>query len=661
MSETKNMLEVFNSIFPGSEYREIYPLPLTSDIEEYQKAKAPMSTKKSKYEDIQYTTNRIGWIVPEEYVVVDIDNKEAARIAFEILESRGAKFNFTMSRKGGHFIFKNPRKHGLSTKSPTPIGIEIDIRSMSNGYIILPHNDRERKWGYLSEEMDDLPFFLTPLKGFKLQSDFINMVQGERNSTLHKHLMALKDFAPSLTAKEKEESVRMINKFMLKEPLSDEELRNTVLRGAIIKQLERTQEKQLGKLSQMALDISREKQVISVDHRLYMYNGKYYKYINDRYMEKQIMFDYDENMRGSDRREVIDFLKLRTDIDTTALNTKWYELVVNNGVIDFRDKQLYPHTSTDIHTIAIPWDYNGVPDYSPRIDTFFNHISDRNDEKKKLLYEVIGLCLLKRNISEQFFMIVGEGSTGKSTYLKMIEHLVGQENYSALSISDINEKFRTERLFGKMVNVGDDTPFSTLKETDTLKKLVTGEIVTVERKFGEIFQFSNFATLLFTTNKLPHSLDRTTGFLRRINIIDMNSKIQDPNPHFMDSLTQKDYEYLLYKAIENVNRAITRNKLSEYIGQKTLKDNYKTDQSSILSFMQEYAYDEEVLTGPKTCREIYDEYANYCTRSGLKHLNKLNFEREIMMEFPIEKKNTTHNGLNQGWRFVKKENDKVGL
>ena len=83
----------FNEQFPDSLYREIHaqytgPMKSDEDLKKYQKSKAPINTATVPFEKIKDTKNRIGWIVPEDYIVVDIDKQEYASVVFKILKRR---------------------------------------------------------------------------------------------------------------------------------------------------------------------------------------------------------------------------------------------------------------------------------------------------------------------------------------------------------------------------------------------------------------------------------------------------------------------------------------------------------------------------------------------------------------------------------------------
>lgn len=658
----------FNKLFPDSKYREVQPqytgpMETDEDISNYQHSKAPIGTAILDFEAIKNTKNRVGWIVPPEYVVVDVDNKIDAKYVFKVLTHLNTKFMFMTGRKGGHFIFKNNRDIGKTTKKMTSIGIPVDTMSQNKAYIILPVNDTDRKWGTITTEVDTVPFCLTPLKSFKTDMSFIELGEGDgRNDALLRHFLALKDYAPELTLEEQIESIKIINTVLFKKALSEKELQNTVLRKDIV---EKESEVDKGPETEedderycmeeaLARKILKQNKIINTNEDWYIYNGKYYRKLHDMIeIERIIHANYKSNLKEKQRKETIKFIKLKSWVPTNKLNKNWNEIVFKNGVLNISDGKMYPHTPDEYNTIYIDTNYNPNAEYSQIIDNFFNQISDRKEDKKALLYEIVGYCLIRKSIFDKFFIAYGEGSTGKSTYLKLIKNLIGANNASFLSLNDLEHTFMPAELFNKLINIGDDIAYKGLKETDILKKLVTGEMFAAQQKFKQQpLNFSNFAKLIFTTNKLPEIYDRSTGFYRRFSIISINKKIENPDPFFLDKLIDKDYEYLLMKGVEYVKAALKRNALTVVEDSEIAIADFRTNQSSVLSFLKDYSYDADKLE-LRPAMEVFKEYEFYCNEVGFKNLKKVNFDNELAEILKMEKKNTTVHSENLTYRWVK--------
>lgn len=650
----------FNEMFPNSKYREIHPqytgpMETEQDKANYQKSKRPINDKLLSFDEIKDTKNRVGWWVPKEYVVIDIDNKTNAKIVFDILQARNIKFSFMTGRKGGHFIFKNKRKiASISAGQSCSLGITVDVRCNEKGYIILPENDTDRKWGNITNDLDDVPFFLVPLKEFKVLSDFVGMDEGGRNDALLKHILALIDYAKKLTIEEKAESIRIINQFLFKNPIPESELNKTVLREDILnKQKEEKQEKRCYE-EQLACKIVSEKRLITASDICYIYTGKYYKMMRENSeLERIIHTEYNANLKAQNRQEVIKFIKLKTRIDPSQLNKNWRDIVFRNGVLDLSTMKLRDHSPDEYNTTYIDCNFIQYAPYSPMIDNFFNQLSGGDVDTKTLLYEIVGTTLVRRNIFSKFFICYGQGQTGKSTYLRLLGNLLGQENTAYLALNDLEEQFMPINLFGKLANLGDDIPYF-IRETANLKKLVTGEEFEAQVKHKDSVHFSNFATFVFTTNRLPDVTDRSSGFYRRFMIVELNNKVTNPDPFFFERLTEQDYEYLLSVAIEKLLDAMKRNSLTETADSLIRLEEYRTSQSSVLTFLKEFRYTKEKLNH-RPCMDVYKEYEAYCHDTGFKALKKVGFDKEVCEELNMNKRNTTwkeEKEINQCWRFV---------
>lgn len=660
----------FDSVFPNSKYRFIGSYYDGDDVSVYKDRKKPINNQIYDFATVEKTLknqeehnldkNRIGWIVPKDYIVIDIDNKSNSKYVFDILAGMGIKFSYTMSKKGGHFIFKNDRKiKSISAGKFCSLGFVVDVRCNEKGYIILPENDKDRRWGNITNDLDDVPYFLVPLSNFKSETDFKGMDDGDgRNDALLRHILALIDYAKELNISEKADSIRVINKFLFKKPISEVELIKTVLREDILKKEKDEGEKEdAGCLEErLANRILKDKHIITSGGNCYIYNGKYYRKLDSiNELERMIHTEYNKNLKKSKRDEVINFIKLKTYVPTKELDKNWNEIVFKNGILNLTDMKLYEHSPAAYNTVYIDVDYIENAPFSPVIDAFFKQISSNEVDKKTLLYEIVGYCLIRKNIFSKFFICFGEGKTGKSTYLNLIKRLIGEDNCSYLSLHDLEDKYMPANLLGKLVNLGDDISYKGLKETAILKKVVTGEMLSAQVKYTEPINFSNFAKLIFTTNRLPEVHDRSSGFYRRFYIIEINKKIDNPDPFFLERLTESDYEYLLSTAVNAIMDAIKRNELTECASSRLRLKEYETEQSSVLSFLQEFGYSRDSLD-KKPCTPLYLEYAQFCDESGFRKMNKQNFNRELCYAMKLTKKNTTDkNGAdkNQCWRFVK--------
>ena len=378
--------------------------------------------------------------------------------------------------------------------------------------------------------------------------------------------------------------------------------------------------------------------------------------ISKEELERLIHNSYRKDLKQKNRSETISFIKMKTGVDGNLLDKDWSKIVFNNGILNLSNMKLMEHTPDEYNTVFINHNYINDAPHSKSIDEFMTTMSNYDEEVKRLLYELIGYCFIRRDVFSKFFIIIGGGGTGKSTYLDVIQRVVGLENASFQSLHSLQNQFAPANLHRKLVNLGDDISATSVQESDILKKLSSGQMFAADKKYvQETVNFQNYAKLIFTANELPPFNDRTTGLYRRFLPILIDKKIEKPDPFFLQKLTSTDYEYLIYKSVLYLIEAMGKGTLTIPKSSQEIIDNFITNQSSVISFLKDTGrYSAKALTEKKTpVKPLYDEYVEYCDEAGFKALKRVRFKQEIFRDLKIKETCTTLDGENNCWRFVR--------
>ena len=188
--------------------------------------------------------------------------------------------------------------------------------------------------------------------------------------------------------------------------------------------------------------------------------------------------------------------------------------------------ELRPHRREDFLTALVPsvW-HEGAQ--CPRFDRFLDDLTERDSDgepKRRLLVEAMGYTLTHLTSEERFFVLYGETSdNGKSTLLKVLELLIGKENTSALNLQQLGERFGLAGLEGKLANLCAEVARGAVLPDDAIKKLTSGDTITIERKGKDHHEIKPFATLWFATNALPNLRDLSPATLeKRCVLIEFN-------------------------------------------------------------------------------------------------------------------------------------------
>lgn len=221
----------------------------------------------------------------------------------------------------------------------------------------------------------------------------------------------------------------------------------------------------------------------------------------------------------------------------------------------------------------------------------------------------------------------GVGGTGKSTLLEVLTKIVGENFTSNVLLDQFGNRFIFANMLGKYLNVGDDNGKNDeLQNVGTLKSIITGNRVTIDRKNIAPIEVRIFAKQLFATNILPYIDFTDGGIMRRLNIVPMNKVIP------------KDMELCEFNE-EELGNIVNEVLLSS--------DLVKNESELAITSSPLYRF---FSTQSNT---NYDNYKSFCEENGFKKLNVINFEvkskfvRSFIKEKEKTKKQLTINELEE--------------
>ncbi|HBE9436529.1 TPA: DNA primase [Clostridioides difficile] len=587
------------------------------------------NVKKLKtYEQIKNLPEFAG-VLAEETVLVDIDDFESSEILYKIVQDLKLKCRVYKTTRGKHFLFKNTGLEKNRTKCRLAIGLNSDIKlGCKNSYSILKFNNIEREILYDSKEIQEIPMYLTPIKN---GLDFLSLGEGDgRNQALYNYILTLQ--SNDFTVEEIRETIRVINKYVLKTPLQDNEL-EVILRDESFQKKIFFNSKGSFLFDEFAKYIKNNNHIIKINDQLHLYKDGIY--IDGQARIEAEMINNISNLNKAKRSEVLSYLNLLISENTSMSEANL--IAFKNGVYNIVDDSFIEFSPEFIITNKVNWNYNPGA-YSKLVDKTMNKLSCGDFEIRMLLEEVVGYCFYRRNELRKAFILTGDKANGKSTYLDMIKTLLGDENTSALDLKELSDRFKTAELFGKLANIGDDIGDEFIANPAIFKKLVSGDRVNVERKGQNPFDFNNYSKFLFSANNIPRIKDKTGAVLDRLIIIPFNAsfsvKDKDFDPYIKYKLREQEaIEYLINLGLEGLKRVLKNRKFT--VPDKVKKEilEYEEVNNPILGFFKEVDKIENEST-----KEIYRKYQEYCILNGLQPISNIEFSRQVVKKFGYEVK-----------------------
>lgn len=569
-------------------------------------------------------------VLADDTVLIDIDERRQADILLNLVRTIGLKCKVYSTSRGAHFLFKNDgRITKCSTHTRLGIGLEADIKvGDRNSYHVLKFNGKVREVLYDSGDYQIVPRFLTPVAS-KIQ--LLDLGEGDgRNQALFGYILPLQ--TAGYSNDEIKECIRLINEYILKSPLSDTELKSILREEAFGKPMFFGQG---GKFlhDKFANYLRNSANIIKLDGRLHVYKDGIYV-AGEREIESRMIAEI-PNLTRARRAEVLSYLDILVGNNTKRANAEY--IAFQNGVYNIKDNSFEQFSPELVITNKIECAYNPNA-YSELMDSTLNKLACYDEKVRMLLEECIGYCFYARNELGKAFILVGDGSNGKSTFIDFIKSLLGEENISSLDIKELGDRFKSAELFGKMANLGDDIADEFIADPSTFKKLVTGDRINAERKGCDPFEFNNYAKLLFSANNIPRIKDKTGAVQRRLVIIPFDAVFSKNDPDYRPYIKyelreQECLEYIALLGLNGLRRVLEHRAFTESDRvEKQLRD-YELTNNPIVGWLEDVDID-SILNEPT--KRVYLRYSEYCLANNLQPMSNIEFSKVIKKRLGVE-------------------------
>lgn len=615
------------------------------------KGKQPLSSIKDATHHLTEppTTGDYVGVLREGIVQLDFDNEDDANKALAIVQEYKLRCDVLQTTRGIHLYFINDPKHiktqavdvfnacglrcdiGLGSKDrvvPLRLTKELATTIIVDGEPLtnVTQTTIQRAWLQTYSDLEEVPAFFRPIG--KTNYDLPNSTT--RNQTLFNYILALQ--SQGFTKEETRRTIKIINKFVLREPLDEREIDSITRDDAFSEELFFEKDRFLhDRFGNYMLSNSN---IMKIDGQVYIYTADHL-YSNDPMDFEKAMLDKIPSLKDSQRKEVYKYIVLMCDIESEFSNARY--LGMKDGILDIQSMEQFPYSPTWIINNRIGFNYN-VNSYHEIMDKTLNKVTCNDPQIRSLLEEMIGYTLYRKNTMQSAFILTGEGSNGKSTILNVIKKLLGKKNYTSLDMREMEDTFKPAELSGKLANIGDDISAKFLDNSSAFKKVVTGESFLVQKKYAQPFELESYATQIFCANEMPQVSDKSDGFGRRLIMIPFNAKFSKSDPDFdpfiEDKLMEEGaIEYLLKLAVDGLKRVLYNRQFTKSDKGEEEKNDYIMSNNNVLEYFEESPKLEN-----ESVPDSYLAYQVWCTRNGCMSVKKSNFSKEVKKHFGLTAK-----------------------
>lgn len=202
-------------------------------------------------------------------------------------------------------------------------------------------------------------------------------------------------------------------------------------------------------------------------------------------------------------------------------------IVLENGVYNWQQDTFEGHNPLlgALTRLPIRFDRNAT---APKFSQWLRDVLSDDSDLQRHVWEIVGYLLMTGNPLQKMVLLYGEGGNGKGTFLRVIRALLGEENYSAISLHTlVEDRFAAAGLYGMIANISGDLSSRFVNEPEILKQITGGDAITTARKYGHQFTFVPYAVPIFASNDFFRTSDTSFGWRRRWEVIEFARKVSD--------------------------------------------------------------------------------------------------------------------------------------
>lgn len=294
-----------------------------------------------------------------------------------------------------------------------------------------------------------------------------------------------------------------------------------------------------------------------------------------------------------------------------------------DGMYDPITRKMHPHSPKYLAMHQIPHDFPKNPGEGSTIRKWLEFIAPPEDIK--MLLQFAGYCMTRDMRQQKMLVLCGEGGTGKSLVIRLIEKMVGPENRSSISIDQFSQRFASFGLFGKILNSCADLKIKALEDTSTIKQIIGEDTIRGEAKGKDAISFQSCAKVIFSINQLPPVRDeKTEGFYRRLLILPMNRKPDQVDTDLFRKLSD-ELDAFMSLALEALSDMYAIGTIAESERSKRAVRDWRKKSDTITAFIDDCTErDPNAIVKRSDFRRAYEDYCS--TNERIAHKKSVFFD-----------------------------------
>ena len=383
------------------------------------------------------------------------------------------------------------------------------------------------------------------------------------------------------------------------------------------------------------------------------WTGKYWAVCDSEPFKQQVIAILDKsNIAYTDSfvNGCISLLRAKVTVRKWIASDRQGSVNFDNGVLDIATGKLREHNPNDWFTSVLPYAYNQLSsnnldtlgllsELCPNTYQFFSEAMGGDDKKiLKLLAVINGIVKYRFSVLQMFVYITGKPASGKGTFLRLLQEIVGKDNHQATRISKLNDDYHLATVIDKqLVTCSDEDKYKGLYAV--LKALTGGDTLSYRQIYSLPASSPFYGTLVAAANEDIFS-GVTTGLERRICHVEMNNSVAShKRDHLLDEKLKAEISNLLPIAlsmddtlVRDLIKGVGEGKIASFEASKWLN---KVSSDSVADWLENnvvFGAECKARIGKKDDNNefLYSNYATFCSGVGSNACSLKEFSKRVL-------------------------------
>ncbi|MCC5660684.1 phage/plasmid primase, P4 family [Nostoc sp. XA010] len=298
-------------------------------------------------------------------------------------------------------------------------------------------------------------------------------------------------------------------------------------------------------------------------------------------------------------------------------------LPFENCVLEIATGNVLKHSPEYRFTWCLPRAFDNSSNEFRLIDKWLDEVTSTNQSIKIILLCYLAAILKGRSDLQQFLHLIGSGGTGKGTFFRLAQSLVGNYNVCSTTLRDFCSKtFGVANAYKKrLLLFPDQTPYQ--GDVQKFKSLTGQDELQAEEKYKQPFQFRFDGMVIMVSNDPVFDTRNSSWLTRRQILIPFTNTIDKKKCRNLEEEFQPELnaltQYLLSISDETVTEVLRCATDNPELAQHSLEQQISTN--SIAGWIDECV----IRDGTSKCaigsdktdsKTLFGSYTQWCRKSG---------------------------------------------